>query len=233
MNMENTNKQFSKGKLTIMVCARFIPGIFVLSAMFLIPAGTFAYWEAWIYMGVLFIPMFFVFIYLIRNEPELLARRMKMREKEAEQKLIIKLSYIPFLVAFLLPGFDKRFGWSNVPVAVAVIADFLVLISYGIFFLILKENPYASRVVEVEPEQTVITSGPYAKVRHPMYSVVLTMYLFSPLALGSFWAIIPMVFIIPLIVARILNEEEVLLRDLKGYEDYMQKTRYRLIPGIW
>jgi protein-S-isoprenylcysteine O-methyltransferase Ste14 len=231
--MENTNKKLSKGRLTIMVCARFIPGVIVLGAMFLIPAGTFGYWEAWTYIAVLFIPMFFVFIYLIRNEPELLARRMKMKEKEAEQKLIIKLSYIPFLIAFLLPGFDKRFGWSNVPVVAVVIADILVLISYGIFFLVIKENPYASRIVEVEPEQTVITSGPYAKVRHPMYSVVLTMYLFSPLALGSYWAIIPMIFIIPLIVARILNEEEVLVRDLDGYKEYMLKTRYHLIPGIW
>ena len=216
-----------------MVCVRFIPGFFVLGGMFFLPAGTFAYWEAWTYIAVLFIPMFFVFIYLVKKEPELLARRMKMKEKEAEQKLIIKLSYIPFLVAFLLPGLDKRFGWSNVPVVVVLIADILVLISYGIFFLVIKENPYASRIVEVEPEQTVITSGPYAKVRHPMYSVVLTMYLFSPLALGSYWAIIPIIFIIPLIVARILNEEKVLLRDLDGYEEYMQKTRYRLIPGIW
>jgi protein-S-isoprenylcysteine O-methyltransferase Ste14 len=231
--MENMNKQISKSELIVMVCARFISAFLILLAMFLIPAGTFAYWEAWTYIAVLFIPMFFVFIYLIGNEPELLARRMKMKEKEAEQKLIIKLSYIPFLVAFLLPGFDKRFSWSNVPVMVVVIADVLVLISYGIFFLVIKENPYASRIVEVEPEQTVITSGPYARVRHPMYSVVLTMYLFSPLALGSYWAIIPMIFIIPLIVARILNEEEVLVRGLNGYKEYIQKTRYRLIPGIW
>jgi len=135
-----------------MVCARFIPGFLVLLAMFLIPAGTFAYGEAWLYMSTLFIPMFFVFIYLIKNEPDLLARRMKMKEKEAEQKLIIKLSYIPFLIAFLLPGFDKRFGWSHVPVGVVVISDILVLLGYGIFFLVIKENPYASRIVEVEPE---------------------------------------------------------------------------------
>jgi protein-S-isoprenylcysteine O-methyltransferase Ste14 len=216
-----------------MVCVRFIPGFFVLGGMFFLPAGTFAYWEAWTYIAVLFIPMFFVFIYLIKNEPELLARRLKMKEKEAEQSLIIKLSYIPFLIAFLLPGFDKRFGWSNVPVVVIIISDILVLLGYGIFFLVLKENPYASRIVEVEPEQTVITSGPYAKVRHPMYSGVLLLYIFSPLALGSYWAIIPTIFIIPVILARILNEEKILARDLKGYKEYMQKTRYRLIPGIW
>jgi protein-S-isoprenylcysteine O-methyltransferase Ste14 len=231
--MENKNKQLSKGRLIIMVCVRFIPGFFVLGGMFFLPAGTFAYWEAWTYIAVLFIPMFFVFIYLVKKEPELLARRMKMKEKEAEQKLIIKLSYIPFLVAFLLPGLDKRFGWSNVPVVVVLIADILVLLGYGIFFLVLKENPYASRIVEVEPEQTVITSGPYARVRHPMYSGVLLLYIFSPLALGSYWAIIPTIFIIPVILARILSEEKILLRDLDGYEEYMQKTRYRLIPGIW
>jgi protein-S-isoprenylcysteine O-methyltransferase Ste14 len=231
--MKNLDKQFSKGKLIIMVSVRLAIAIPILLAMFFLPAGTIAYWEAWTYMAVLFIPMFFVFIYLIKNEPKLLARRMKMKEKEAEQKLIIKLSYIPFLIAFLLPGFDKRFGWSKVPVEVVVFADILVLLGYGMFFLVLKENPYASRIVEVEPEQTVITSGPYAKVRHPMYSGVLLLYIFSPLALGSYWAIIPTIFIIPFIVARILNEEKVLARDLKSYKDYMLKTRFRLIPGIW
>jgi protein-S-isoprenylcysteine O-methyltransferase Ste14 len=231
--MEKSNEQISKGNLIITVSIRLLTGIIVLAAMFFIPAGTFAYWEAWAYMSTLFIPMFFVFIYLIKNEPDLLARRMKMKEKEAEQKLIIKLSYIPFLISFLLPGFDNRFGWSNVPAVVVVISDISVLISYGIFFLVLKENPYASRIVEVEPEQKVITSGPYAKVRHPMYSVVLLMYILSPLALGSYWAIIPMILIIPVIVARILNEEKVLARDLDGYKEYMQKTRSRLFPGIW
>jgi protein-S-isoprenylcysteine O-methyltransferase Ste14 len=231
--MEKSKEKISKSKLTVVVFIRLLTGIIALAGMFFLTAGTFAYPEAWLYMSTLFIPMFFVFIYLIKNDPDLLARRMKMKEKEKEQKLIIKISYIPFLIAFLLPGFDKRFEWSNVPEAVVIFADILVLISYGIFFLVLKENPYASRIVEVESEQTVITSGPYAKVRHPMYSVVLSMYILSPIALGSYWAIIPMILIIPVIVARILNEEKVLVRDLNGYKEYMQKTRYRLIPGIW
>jgi protein-S-isoprenylcysteine O-methyltransferase Ste14 len=231
--MEKSKEKISKSKLTVVVFIRLLTGIIALAGMFFLTAGTFAYPEAWLYMSTLFIPMFFVFIYLIKNDPDLLARRMKMKEKEKEQKLIIKISYIPFLIAFLLPGFDNRFEWSNVPEAVVIFADILVLISYGIFFLVLKENPYASRIVEVESEQTVITSGPYAKVRHPMYSVVLSMYILSPIALGSYWAIIPMILIIPVIVARILNEEKVLVRDLNGYKEYMQKTRYRLIPGIW
>jgi protein-S-isoprenylcysteine O-methyltransferase Ste14 len=156
-----------------------------------------------------------------------------MREKEAEQRLIVKLSYIPFVLAFLLPGFDKRFGWSNVPVGVVVIADIFVLLGYGVVFLALRENRYASRIIEVEQGQTVISSGPYAVVRHPMYLGTLPLYTLSPLALGSYWAMIPAILIIPFIVARIRNEESVLGRELKGYKEYMQKTKYRLVPGIW
>ena len=228
-----SNSQSSQSELIRMVFVRFLGAILVLSAVFFLPAGTFAYWEAWVYLAILFIPMLFVLIYLLKNDRGLLARRMKMREREAEQKLIIKLSYIPFLLAFLLPGFDKRFGWSNVPVGVVVLADILVLLGYGIVFLVFRENRYASRIIEVEQGQTVISSGPYAIVRHPMYLGSLLLYILSPLALGSYWAMIPAILIIPIIVARIRNEESVLARDLNGYQEYMQKTRYRLIPGIW
>lgn len=227
------NSQSSQGELIKMVFVRFLGAILVLSAMFFLPAGTLAYWEAWGYLAILFIPMLFVLFYLLKNDPGLLARRMKTREREAEQKLIIKLSFIPFLLAFLLPGFDKRFGWSNVPVGMVVMADILVLLGYGIVFLVFRENRYASRVVEVEQEQTVISSGPYAMIRHPMYLGSLLLYILSPLALGSYWAMIPAILIIPVIIARIRNEESVLARDLSGYQEYMQKTRYRLIPGMW
>ena len=228
-----SNSQSSQGELIKMVFVRFLGAVLVLSAMFFLPAGTLAYWEAWGYLAILFIPMLFVLFYLLKNDPGLLARRMKTREREAEQKLIIKLSFIPFLLAFLLPGFDKRFGWSNVPVGMVVMADILVLLGYGIVFLVFRENRYASRVVEVEQEQTVISSGPYAMIRHPMYLGSLLLYILSPLALGSYWAMIPAILIIPVIIARIRNEESVLARDLSGYQEYMQKTRYRLIPGMW
>lgn len=228
-----SNSQSSQGELIKMVFVRFLGAILVLSAMFFLPAGTLAYWEAWGYLAILFIPMLFVLFYLLKNDPGLLARRMKTREREAEQKLIIKLSVIPFLLAFLLPGFDKRFGWSNVPVGMVVMADILVLLGYGIVFLVFRENRYASRVVEVEQEQTVISSGPYAMICHPMYLGSLLLYILSPLALGSYWAMIPAILIIPVIIARIRNEESVLARDLSGYQEYMQKTRYRLIPGMW
>ncbi|MFC2043042.1 methyltransferase family protein [Chloroflexota bacterium] len=228
-----SNSQSSQGELIKMVFVRFLGAILVLSAMFFLPAGTLAYYEAWGYLAILFIPMLFVLFYLLKNDPGLLARRMKTREREAEQKLIIKLSFIPFLLAFLLPGFDKRFGWSNVPVGMVAMADILVLLGYGIVFLVFRENRYASRVVEVEQEQTVISSGPYAMIRHPMYLGSLLLYILSPLALGSYWAMIPAILIIPVIIARIRNEESVLARDLSGYQEYMQKTRYRLIPGMW
>jgi protein-S-isoprenylcysteine O-methyltransferase Ste14 len=156
-----------------------------------------------------------------------------MREKEVEQKRIIKFSFFPFILFYLLPGFDIRFGWSNVPNVAVYIGDVLVLLGYGIIVFVFRENQYASRVVEVEKGQTVISSGPYAVVRHPMYVGVIILYVLTPLALGSYWAIIPASLIIPIIVARILNEEKVLARDLKGYKKYMENVRYRLIPGIW
>lgn len=228
-----SNNQIPQSRLVRMVLMRFLAALLVLSAMFFLPAWTFAYWQAWIYLAILFIPMLFVLVYLFRNDPELLARRMKTREREAEQKLIVKISFIPFLLAFLLPGFDVRLGWSHVPAGVVIAADILVLLGYGIVFLVFRENSYTSRVIEVEQGQKVVSSGPYAVVRHPMYLGILIMYVISPLALGSYWAVLPALLTIPVLVARIRNEENVLARDLKGYQEYKLRTRYRLIPGIW
>jgi protein-S-isoprenylcysteine O-methyltransferase Ste14 len=160
-------------------------------------------------------------------------RRLQFQEKEPEQKLIIKISYLFFFLAFIIPGLDRRFGWSNVPVMLVLLADILVLFGYGVVFLTFRENPYASRTIEVTADQAVVSTGPYAIVRHPMYLGSLFIYIFSPLALGSYWATIPMLLIIPILAVRILNEESVLLRDLRGYREYMRKTRYRLIPGAW
>jgi len=228
-----SSNQLERRELMRMVCIRILLAILVLSGMFFLPAGTFAYCEAWVYLAILFIPMVLVLIYLIKYDPELLERRMRMREKEVKQKLIVKLSYLYFLLTFLLPGFDKRFEWSSIPVGVVVFADILVLLGYGMFFLVLRENRYASRIIEVVQGQKVISTGPYAIVRHPMYLGMSLMYISSPLALGSYWAIIPSVLIIPLLVARIRNEEGVLIKELEGYQEYLQKTKFRLFPGIW
>jgi len=225
--------RISQSELIRMAMIRIVAAIIVLMAIFFLPAGTFAYWEAWAYLAIILGPMFFVLVYLFKNDPDLLARRMRTREKEAEQKRIVNFSLVFFLLAFLIPGFDKRFGWSNMPAGVVFVAEMVVLLGYGIVFLVFRENRYASHVIEVEQGQTVISSGPYAIVRHPMYLGVLLMYLLSPLALGSYWAAIPAVLLVPIFVARIWNEESVLTRELKGYSEYKGKTRYRLIPGIW
>lgn len=228
-----TDTHLSRGEIIKGVAARIFSLILFLFAMFFLPAGTFAYWQAWLYMAVLLTPMFCVIVYLFKKDPGLLERRMRMKEKETEQKKIIKSSYLFFLLAFLLPGFDQRFGWSNVAPAAAIAADVLVLLSYGLFFLVLRENSYASRIIEVEADQKVISSGPYAVIRHPMYLGISLMFLFTPLALGSYWAMLSSVLIVPLLVARIRSEESLLQRELKGYTEYMQKTKYRLIPGVW
>ncbi|NWG35875.1 MAG: isoprenylcysteine carboxylmethyltransferase family protein [Chloroflexi bacterium] len=214
-------------------CTRFFSAIPALGLIFFLPAGTFDYWQAWLYMALLFTPMFFLMRYLIKNDPALLERRMKMKEKAAEQSLIIKLSYMYFLATFLLPGFDRRFGWSNVPLWLVLFADALVLAGYILVMLVFKENSYAARTVEVEEGQKVIDTGPYAVVRHPMYVGVGLLYVLTPPALGSAWAMIPAIFLIPLLIARIVSEERILAKELKGYTEYQQKVRYRLLPGVW
>lgn len=229
--MDNT--QISQSEVIKLVGSRLLTGIPALLFILFLPAGTFAYWEAWVYLAILLIPMSMVMIYFLKTAPEFLVRRMKLKEKESEQKIIVKLALIPFLLAFILPGIDKRFGWSNVPIFVIVIAEIWVCIGYIFVVLVFKENRYASRIIEVEKGQKVIQSGPYRFVRHPMYLGSILMYIASPLALGSYWAMIPAAFIIPVLIARIINEEKVLTKELEGYSEYKQKTRYRLIPGIW
>jgi protein-S-isoprenylcysteine O-methyltransferase Ste14 len=205
----------------------------IFALVILLPAWKWDYWQAWLYLLILYIPMFFVLYYLLKNDPALLQRRMRMREKESVQRRIIVLSLVYFLVAFTLPGLDVRFGWSNVPAWVSLVADVLVFIGYMTFVWVLTINSYLSRVVEVEAGQKVVSSGPYAIVRHPMYAGISLMYIATPVALGSFWALIPAVFIVPILVVRLRNEEQVLLRDLPGYAEYTRKVKYRLVPGIW
>jgi protein-S-isoprenylcysteine O-methyltransferase Ste14 len=220
-------------ELKMMAARRYLAAVIVLGVVFFLPAGTLRYWEAWVYMALLFLPMGLVFRYLIRNDPELLERRIKMKEREEEQKWIQRVGIPLYLVMFLLPGFDHRFGWSAVPLPVVIVSEIVVLAGYLFFFLVLRENSYAARVVEVTEEQQLITTGPYALVRHPMYLGISLMFLFTAPALDSWWALIPTALVILLLVFRIGNEEEVLSRDLAGYREYMQRTRYRLLPGLW
>jgi protein-S-isoprenylcysteine O-methyltransferase Ste14 len=212
---------------------RLLGGVIVIAAMFFLPAGTFRYWQAWVYMLILFAPLFVFVVYLFLRHPGLLERRMRTREMEPEQRKIIAFSTTVLLAAFIIPGLDRRFGWSSVPTWLVLVSDAIVLLSYLLFMLVLRENEYAGRTVEVEQRQRVIASGPYSLVRHPMYLTVLLMYGFSPLALGSVWAMIVVAILPAVLIARIVNEEKVLLRDLDGYAGYCRAVRYRLIPGIW
>ncbi|HSQ34693.1 MAG TPA: isoprenylcysteine carboxylmethyltransferase family protein [Candidatus Binatia bacterium] len=221
------------GRLKRTVFLRFGMAGPLLAAMLFIPAGTLGYWQAWVYLAILLVPMNLVLAYLLKNDPQLLARRMRTKEKEKKQQAIILLSYPVFIAAFLLPGFDRRCGWSSVPLWLVLVAEFIVLAGYLLFVRVMKENRFLSRIVEVDRDQKVIDTGPYAVVRHPMYAGILPLYLFSPLALGSYWSLIPAAPLVLVIVARILNEEKVLVRDLPGYAEYRRRVKYRLVPGIW
>lgn len=222
-----------RGDTRLLALVRLVGGVIAVAAMFFLPAGTFRYWQAWVYMLILFVPLCVFAAYLFLRNPALLERRMRTREVEPEQRKIIALSSTVLLIAFILPGFDQRFGWSSVPTWLVLVSDAVVLLSYVMVVWVLITNEYAGRTVEVEQRQRVITSGPYSVVRHPMYLAVLLMYGFSPLALGSFWAMLVVALLPPILIARIANEEKVLLRDLDGYADYCRVVRYRLLPGIW
>jgi len=234
--LEDPKVTFSDSSLRSLrkkVFVRFAMVFCLLGLMFFLPSWTLRYWEAWAYFSILLVPMTFLVRYLYKNDPRLLERRMRMKEKQKAQRLIIALSWLFFLPAFVIPGFDRRFEWSNMPLTVTVISELLVLFGYLMIALVFKANSYASRVIEVEEGQKVISTGLYSIVRHPMYLGVLVFYLFSPLALGSYWAVIPAFLIVPLLIARIKNEERELLYNLEGYREYVTKTKYRLLPGIW
>lgn len=207
--------------------------VLAMGAMFFLPAGTLDYWQAWLYMATLFTPVVALGTYLALRDPELLERRMRTRETELRQQRVLRWAVVFFVVGFLVPGFDRRFGWSQVPVGVVIAADLVVLLGYALFVRVLLANRYASRVVEVMPDQPVIRSGPYAVVRHPMYVAVLMIWLASPIALGSWWGVLPLLVIVPILVLRIADEEALLRRDLPGYAAYCDAVRYRLLPGIW
>jgi len=225
--------RINKHHLIVIIVVRITMIFSILLGTLLLSAGKTDYWQAWLYLFVLFMAMMFVIIFLFNKDPELLERRMRTKEKQTEQKLVVRIGLVCYLLIFLIPGLDQRFEWSGIPWPFVIVADVLVLIGYGFFVLVLRENSYASRIVEVESGQQVIATGPYAVVRHPMYAAIILMFTSTPIALGSWWAILPAVLLIVVLLARISNEEDILSRELDGYREYMQKTRHRLIPGVW
>jgi protein-S-isoprenylcysteine O-methyltransferase Ste14 len=224
---------YTKKQLINKASARFIPGIIIISALLFIPAGSIKFWNAWIFMGVIFIPMLFVIVYLITRDPELLFKRMNTNEKEKTQKKVVLLTSIIFLSAFIIAGLDYRFQWSAVPWPVVVISAIIVLTGYILFFMVMRQNSYASRVVEIQEKQKVIDTGLYGIVRHPMYSAAILMFMFMPLVLGSFYALIPMIIFPFQMSTRMKNEELILEKGLDGYIEYKKKVRYKIFPFLW
>jgi protein-S-isoprenylcysteine O-methyltransferase Ste14 len=215
------------------VILRFvIAAVFIAGVLFL-PAGGFDYWQAWVLIAIIFIPMFVASFYFLKHDPQLVESRLRTKENVREQKLIIKLAYFVFVTAFILPGFDHRFGWSHVPLWLTILSQAIALAGYLITYWVMKFNSFASRIIEVQSGQTVISTGPYRLVRHPMYLGAVVMFLFMPLALGSYWALLPAAFVIPVIVFRLLNEEKILREQLPGYSEYCLHTRFRLVPYVW
>jgi protein-S-isoprenylcysteine O-methyltransferase Ste14 len=212
---------------------RFGAGAVVLGAILFLPAWSLRWWEAWLFLGTLFVPMGLVGRYLLRNDPALLERRMKYGEERTQQRAIVKATSALWLLTFVIPGFDHRFGWSSVPIWLVLLADALVLAGYLVFFLTVRENSFAARTIRVEEGQQVISTGPYAVVRHPMYVGLSMMMVFAPLALGSWWAVIPALTTPPSLMLRILDEEEAMAAELPGYVAYTQRVRWRLIPWVW
>ena len=198
-----------------------------------LPAGTFNFWNAWLLMGLLFIPMFIAGVILWIKNPELLRKRLDVKEKEGEQKQVIGMSAIIFITGFILAGLDFRNGWSNMPVWVVTTASVIFVISYILYAEVLRENTYLSRTIEVQENQKVIDTGLYGIVRHPMYFAATVLFLSFPVVLGSWFSFAAFCFFPFVLVKRIKNEEEVLEKGLEGYKEYKQKVKYRMIPFVW
>lgn len=220
-------------KLFIKAITRFIAGIILVGALLFIPAGTFNYWNAWLFMGLLFIPMFIAGIILMFKNPMLLKSRLDVNEKEKEQKQVIIYSGLMFLTGFIIAGLNYRYSWNNISNTTVIISSILFILSYILYAEVLRENTYLSRTIKVQDNQKVVDTGLYSIVRHPMYSITLVLFLTIPLILGSIISFIIFLIYPFIIIKRIKNEEKVLEKDLKGYKEYKKKVKYRLIPFIW
>ncbi len=212
---------------------RSLIAVIFVAALLFIPSGSLRYWHGWVFMAILFLPMPVTSVYFLKRDPQLVERRLRTDEKIAEQKTIIRWIQLLAFGSSAIPGLDYRFGWSRVPLWLAILSQLFVFAGYLITLWVMKENSFASRTVQVEEGQRVISTGPYRLVRHPMYFGAVLMLLFTPLALGSWWALPGFLLVIPLIVIRLLNEEDMLRRDLPGYSDYCLRTRSRLLPLLW
>ena len=222
-----------KNSLFIRAITRFSAGVLLVGGLLFGSAGTWHYPQAWLLMGILFLPMFAAGLIMMKKNPELLQKRLNVREEESEQRQVILLSGLLFLAAFLAAGLSFRFGWLMLPMPASGIAAVVFLAAYALYAEVLRENTWLSRTIEVQEDQQVIDTGLYGIVRHPMYMVTVFLFLAMPLVLGSVIAFVIMLGYLPVIIKRIRNEELVLEAGLPGYDRYMKKVRYRLIPFVW
>ena len=205
----------------------------MVGLLLFLPAGSLQYRGGWLLMGLLFVPMLAAGFVMLLKSPDFLRKRLDVKEKQATQKGVLALSGLMFIGGFVVAGLDFRFGWSAVPTAVSVIASVLFLLAYLLYAEVMRENAYLSRTIRVEEGQTVVDTGLYGIVRHPMYSATLLLFLAMPLILGSWYALVVFAFYPVIIVVRLKDEERLLTQELQGYAEYKQKVKYRLLPFIW
>ena len=220
-------------KLLFQAISKYVLGLVMIGLLLFLPAGTFQFWNAWLFIELLFIPMFILGLILWFKVKELLRKRLKSKEKETEQKQVILISLLVFVVGFIVAGLDFKYGWSYLPKEVTIISSIILIISYILYAEVMRENTYLSRTIEVQENQKVIDTGLYSIVRHPMYFATTLLFLSFPLVLGSFISFIIFLIFPFTLVKRIKNEEKVLEEGLKGYKEYKQKVKYKMIPFIW
>lgn len=220
-------------KLFIQAITKFVLGVALVGLLIFLPAGTFSFFQGWLFMAVLFVPMLIAGIVMMFKNPELLKKRLNAKEKQAEQDLVVKLSGLMFLLGFVIAGLNFRFDWYVLPNGVSVGATIVFLAAYLLYAEVLRENTYLSRTIEVQDDQKVIDTGLYGIVRHPMYSATLLLFLTMPLILGSLYSFVIFLAYPAIIAKRIKNEERFLENELEGYREYEKKVRYRLLPFIW
>ena len=220
-------------KLFLNAFAKFLVGLLLVGLLIFLPAGTLAYPGGLLFLCLLFVPMLLMGIVMLARARDLLAKRLDAKEKQAAQKGVQSLAGLVFMAGFVLAGLDFRFGWSDVPLPVVIAASVIFLIGFALYAEVMRENAYLSRTVKVEEGQTVVSTGLYGIVRHPMYLASVLMFLSIPLVMGSWYALIPFAFYPLLMVVRILDEEKLLTAELSGYEEYKRKVKYRMIPFIW
>ena len=220
-------------KLFFETIVKFLLGVVMIGLLLFIPANTVNYWNGWLFMGLLFIPMFIAGIIMMFKSPELLRKRLNAKEKENEQKQVVLFSGLMFLAGFIIAGLNYRYNWITLPNTVVSISSIVFVLAYILYAEVLRENTYLSRTIEVQENQKVVDTGLYGIVRHPMYAITILLFLSMPLILGSVFSFVIFLIYPFIIIKRIKNEEEVLERELDGYSDYKKKVKYKLIPFIW